>query len=103
MKNLRTLITLLIICILASIAAGYVAGFFVYREYKEKTAYFDEQAQSTMDKFQDMERELRGLYSTIENTMDENKMEKKNLLATLEKIKEYLKAVAFLPYLQMST
>jgi len=91
MKNLKTMVTLLIVCALVSIAAGYIAGFFVYREYKQKTAYLDEQARSTMDKFGELEGGLKELYVSIENTVSENKMEREDLLSAIEKIKENLK------------
>ncbi len=91
MKNTRTVVALIMISIIVSIGAGYVAGFFVYREYKQRTACLDSQVQSTIDKFGELENNLKDLYVIIENTVDENKAEKKRLLTTIEKIKEYLK------------
>src|SRR4030042_136648 len=84
MKNANTIIALLIFLIVISIAAGYAAGFFVYREYQQKTAYLERQAE---DKFGKVEDNLRNLYITLENTVDENKVEREKALAVIEEIK----------------
>ncbi|MFC1666294.1 hypothetical protein ACFL0P_00290 [Candidatus Omnitrophota bacterium] len=86
MKSAKIIITLLIVVVLASIAAGYAAGFFVYRQYKEKAVYFDKQVQLTMDKFGGIESNLDELYSAL----DKGKMERENALSKIEKIKEDL-------------
>ncbi|NQT74927.1 MAG: hypothetical protein HQ566_00220 [Candidatus Omnitrophica bacterium] len=91
MKDAKSIITIIAISVVISIIAGYAAGFFVYREYKQKTAYLDEQARSTMDKFGELEGGLKELYVSIENTVSENKMEREDLLSAIEKIKENLK------------
>ncbi len=91
MKDVKRIITIIAISISISIIAGYAAGFFVYREYKQKTAHLDEQARSTMDKFGELDVNLKELYVSIENTVSENKMEREGLLAAIEKIKGYLK------------
>lgn len=88
MKDTKSLVTLLIIIILLSIAAGSVAGFFVYRDYKENSAYLSRRVQSTMDKFGDLESNLKDLYVTLENTMDEGEIERKKVLSKIESIKE---------------
>lgn len=85
MKNVKTIIVLLMIVVLISIAAGYVAGFYVYREYKEKTTYLEKQAQ---DKFGALEKDLRDLSVTLENTMEENKIGMEDVLSKAEVIKE---------------
>jgi hypothetical protein len=88
MRDTRLIISLLITVIIFSIAAGYTAGFFIYRDYKEKAVYFDRQNQIAIDKFGALDENLKGLYTALENVADENKAEKKELLAKIEAIKE---------------
>lgn len=88
MKNAKVIIALLVFLIIISIAAGYLAGFFVYKEYKEKTAYLEKQAE---DRFGRVESTLKKLYVTLKNTMDENKIERKKALAVVGDIKEGIK------------
>lgn len=88
MKNAKAIVALLLICILVSIAAGYVAGFYVYRKYRQKTEYLEEQAES---KFKEVDKNLRDLYSSFENKMDENKTERKEVLSKLEELRENIK------------
>lgn len=85
MKNANAIITLLIFLIVASIAAGYAAGFFVYREYQQKTACLERQVE---DRFGKVEDSLKDFYISLENAMDENKIERKKALAVVEKMKE---------------
>ena len=85
MKNAKVIITLLVFLIIVSIAAGYLAGFFVYKEYKERTAYLEKQAEV---RFGSIENALKKLYVTLENTMDENKIERKKTLAVVGDMKE---------------
>lgn len=86
-KNAKTMGTLLIFVILGSIVAGYVAGFSVYRDYREKTAYFDRQVQITLDKFMEMQDNMNGLYTSLENTVDKNNIAREELVSKLEAIK----------------
>lgn len=88
MKNAKAIFTLLLICILVSIGAGYVAGFYVYREYREKTEYLEAQARN---KFKDVEKNLQDLYLTLENKFDENKIEREKALSKLEEIRDNIK------------
>ena len=85
MKSTKTITTLLIIGIFISIATAYIAGFFIYRDYKEKTAYLERLARN---KFEELENNLKDLYITLENMIDEDKIEKQDLLSKLENIKE---------------
>lgn len=85
------MIKLLIVIIFASIAAGYVAGFFVYRDYREKAAYLDSQTQFAMNKFGEMEGNLKELYVSLDNTVDKNSIEKKELLSKIEEMREDIK------------
>lgn len=85
MKSARVIIVLLVFLIIVSIAAGYLAGFFVYKEYKEKTAILEKQVK---DRFGSVENNLKKLYATMENTMDENKIERKKALAVARDIKK---------------
>jgi hypothetical protein len=91
MRDTRLIISLLITIIIFSIAAGYTAGFFIYRDYKEKTVYFDRQNQISIGKFEALDENLKGLYTTLENVKDENKIRKKELFAKIEAIKENIK------------
>lgn len=91
MKNPKVIAGSLIFVILGSIVAGYVAGFFVYRDYRKKTAYFDKQAQFSLDKFAEMQESLRDLYISLENTADKNNIEREELLSKVEIIKEDIK------------
>lgn len=88
MKNAKAIFMLLLICILVSIGAGYVAGFYVYREYREKTEYLEAQARN---KFKDVEKNLQDLYLTLENKFDENKIEREKALSKLEEIRDNIK------------
>ncbi|MBU4313108.1 MAG: hypothetical protein KJ706_10400 [Candidatus Omnitrophica bacterium] len=88
MKDAKNVITLLIIIILISIAAGYGAGYFVYQDYKQKTAYFDEHTQLTLNKFSELETNLKELYSNFESSIDENSVERKKVLSRIESMNE---------------
>lgn len=85
MKNAKTIIALLIFFIIVSIAAGYAAGFFVYREYQQKTALLEREAAK---KFSEVEEELKELYLALETSMDESKAEREKALAIIEGVKE---------------
>lgn len=89
MKNINAIIGLLIFLIIISIAAGYTAGFFVYRDYREKTACLEKQAE---DRFGKVEDSLKDLYISLEKTMDENSIERKKALVVIEGIKEDIEA-----------
>jgi len=91
MKDTKRLVSLLITIIFLSIAAGGVAGFFVYRDYKENTAHLGRRVQSTMDKFGMLEDNLKDIYVTLENTMDESAIERKQVLDKIEAMKEGLR------------
>jgi chromosome segregation ATPase len=73
---------------LVSIGAGYVAGYFVYKQYTVKTAEMERQSSLNYEKLQ---KELKGFYVTLENTIDENKIDRARFEAHIEKIKEDLK------------
>ncbi len=88
MKNAKTIITLLTVVIFASIAAGYAAGFFVYKEYQEKTRHLEEETQS---RFRDIGNDLSDLYIALEDTTDQNRQEKKEFLTRIEDIREAIK------------
>lgn len=85
MKNAKTIILLLIVLVLISIVAGYVAGFYVYKEYKTKTEHLERQ---TQNKFGTLEKNLKELYVALENTVDKNKAEVQGILSELEAIRE---------------
>lgn len=88
MKDVKTIITSLIVIILISIAAGYGAGYFVYQDYKQKTAYFNEHAQLTLERFAKLESNLGELYSNFENSIDESNVERKKVLSRIESINQ---------------
>ncbi|MBU1147769.1 MAG: hypothetical protein KKD11_05390 [Candidatus Omnitrophica bacterium] len=88
MKDTKLMSGLLTMVIFFSIGAGYVAGYFVYTDYKERTAYLDSQARFAIGKFEDMEKDLKKLYITLQNTADEGKIETKKVLSRIETIKE---------------
>jgi len=88
MKHAKTIITLLLVLIIISIAAGYTAGFFVYNKYKEETAQMEKQAQT---KFKDIDSGLKELYVTLQNGMDKNNIERKRLLSNIEGMKDDLR------------
>ena len=92
MKDAKNIIVLLIVVVLASIACGYAAGFIVYKDYKQKAAYFDEQAQQSLDKFSKLEGNLKDIYITLESTIDENKIDRKGLLSAMEEVKKDIKS-----------
>lgn len=73
---------------LVSIGAGYAAGYFVYKQYTTKTAEMERQAGLNYEKLQ---KELKDFYVTLENTIDENKIDRAQFVAHIEKIKEDLK------------
>ncbi|MBU0759128.1 MAG: hypothetical protein KKC66_03305 [Candidatus Omnitrophica bacterium] len=87
-KKGNTIVGVLILIILVSIAAGYGAGYFVYKDYKRKTAEMETQAEKKYGKIQE---DIKGFYVKLENTMDENRMERAKFLAYIEKTKEDLK------------
>jgi len=89
MKNTgKTVVSLIIVILLVSIFAGYVAGFIIYKEYREKTKYYDMQAQFTLDKFEKLESNLKDLYSTLSNTVDQNMIVRKKLLSTIKNMND---------------
>jgi len=88
MKDTKTIGTFLIVIIFMSIAAGYGAGYFVYRDYKQKAAYFDRQARLTMDRFGELEGNLQELYSSLEISIDDSRVEGRRVLSSIESIKE---------------
>ncbi len=85
MKDTRKVVTIVIFFIVFSIVAGYAAGYLVYKEYKKKTAILEREAK---EKFEKLELSLKSLYGALENTMDENKIERKKALAVVEDIRE---------------
>ena len=88
MKNAKLASGLLMMVIFFSIGAGYVAGYFVYTDYKEKTAYLDSRTKFAIGKFKKMEKDLKKLYIALENTADESKIETRKVLSRLEAINE---------------
>ena len=88
MKGRKITSTILIIIIGIAVAAGYVAGFFVYMEYKQKIAYFDRKTQLAISKFEGLEGELKEAYTTLLNTMGKNKTERELLLSKIRVIQE---------------
>ena len=86
--NEKRIAKLLVVIILSSIVCGYGAGFFIYRQHKEKIAYFDKQTRFASDKFAELEDNLKDVYTALENTLDENKIERKELLLKVGSIKE---------------
>jgi len=88
MKNAKTIVTLLTVVIFASIAAGYAAGFFVYKEYQEKTRHLEEE---TRNSFRAMENSIKGLSIALEDTADQNRQERKEFLTRIEDMREGIK------------
>ena len=73
---------------MVSLSAGYLAGSFVYKDYRRRTAYLEKE---TKDKFGKLENSLKDLYVTIDNTVDKNAIERKELLSKIEIIKEKIR------------
>ncbi|MBU3959210.1 MAG: hypothetical protein KJ902_03475 [Candidatus Omnitrophica bacterium] len=88
MKNIKRLVILLAVFILVSLSAGYLAGSFVYKDYRRRTAYLEKE---TKDKFGKLENSLKDLYVTIDNTVDKNAIERKELLSKIEIVKEEIR------------
>ena len=88
MNTSKKISSLLIGIMLASIGAGYAAGYFVYKQYTVKTAEMERQSGLNYEKLQ---KELKEFYVTLENTIDENKMDRARFTEHIEKIKEDLK------------
>lgn len=88
MKDTKTIVTFLTVIIFMSIATGYVTGYFVYRGYKQKTAYLDKQARLTTDRFGELEGNLQELYSSLEGSIDDSRVERRRVLSSIESIKE---------------
>ncbi|MFC1621324.1 hypothetical protein ACFL2G_03360 [Candidatus Omnitrophota bacterium] len=88
MKNAKLTSGLLIMVIFFSIGSGYIAGYFVYTDYKEKTAYLDSRTRFAIGKFEEMEKDLKKLYIALQDTADESKMETRKVLSRLEAISE---------------
>ncbi len=82
-EKTKTIFILSIVIISLSIISGYLAGYYIYKEHKEKAAYLDEQIQSILYRFGRIENDLIGLYSDL----DENKIERKKVLLKLEDIR----------------
>jgi len=87
----RTISRLLISVTLVLVVLSYVAWFFIYVEYREKTVYFQNQALVALDKIENLEGNIKGLYVALENSKDENTLERKNLLFAMEDIKKGVK------------
>lgn len=90
MDNAKIKITLWIFIIFVLIAGGYILGFFAYKEYEEN---FNRQAEFTLNKFENLENNLKKFSTTFENTLDKNKIERKKALSQMQNIKEALKDV----------
>lgn len=88
MKEAKAVVILLAVVVFISIAAGYGAGFFVYKDYKQKTAHLDKQAQLTLDKFGELGNNLKKLHSGFENSMEDRRVEREKLLSMIESINE---------------
>ena len=73
---------------MVSLSAGYLAGSFVYKDYRRRTAYLEKE---TKDKFGKLENSLKDLYVTIDNTVDKNAIERKELLSKIEIVKEEIR------------
>lgn len=85
MKSVKAIITLVAVVIFVSIAAGYIAGFFVYKEYRERTAYLEEQVSN---KFNSLEEDVKELYISLGNRVDKNRIEMREILSKADSIKE---------------
>ena len=70
------------------LSAGYLAGSFVYKDYRRRTAYLEKEIK---DKFGELKNSLKDLYVTIDNTVDKNAIERKELLSKIEIIKEKIR------------
>lgn len=90
MKVGKVKVTLLTVTFILIIGA-YIAGFFVYMEYRHKSAYFARQSQFTMDKFRELEEGLKKLHIALEDTIYENKTGRKLALSNIENIKDDIK------------
>ncbi|MBU3911540.1 MAG: hypothetical protein KKD90_03035 [Candidatus Omnitrophica bacterium] len=89
MKQGHTITRFLIVILLVSMVGGYGVGYFVYKEYKQKTSDMEKQTEQKYGKIQD---DMKNFYIRLENAMDENRMERAKFLASIEKTKEDLKS-----------
>lgn len=88
MKKGNIILMFLIAVIVLSIAAGYLAGYLVYKEYKLRTSEFERQVEL---KYSKLETNLKDFYVRLENTVDENRADRKKFLEHIEKMKNDLK------------
>ncbi len=82
---------ILVIIMLILLAGSDVVGYFVYKEYKEKIAYFDEQNQLISNKFADLGRGLEGVRFTLEDIVNSSGAERKRVFSRINDLREDIK------------
>ena len=91
MSEEKTNSRLLIIIVFVLVAIGYIIGFFLYMEHKQKTEYYQGQAQAAIDKIEKLEKNLKGFFISLENTRDKYRLEREDLSSTVGYIKKDIK------------
>ncbi len=80
-----------IIVLFALLVGTYIIGYFIYQDYRERTAYLDEQAQFAMDRFRELEEDMKDIDVALLNATDENKIEMRKVLSQMESMQEIMK------------
>lgn len=88
MDNTKVKVTIWIVIMSILIASGYILGFFAYKDYEEN---FNRQVEFTLNKFENLENNLRNFSITFENAIDKNKIERKQAVSQIQSIKENFK------------
>ena len=79
-----------VVILFVLLAGTYIIGYFVYQDYREKTAYLDAQTQFAMDKFRELEEGMQDIDVALLNATDENKIEMRKVLSQMESMQENL-------------
>jgi len=87
----KGILKLSIMVLFALLIGTYVIGYFMYKDYSEKTAYLNDQAQLATDRFKEMEDGMRDIDVVLSNATDENKIEIRKMLSQLDSMQGILK------------
>jgi len=77
--------------IVLAIIIGYIAGFIIYNDYRQKTLYFNKQTEAILDRFCELGEKLKDLYSAIESSINRDAQQKEDIFARIESIRKDVK------------
>lgn len=71
------------VLVLILLIANYIAGFLIYREYKEKADFFDRQIRFARNRFIESQNELKNIYDRLQDIENSSRSERGAILSKI--------------------